>query len=235
MSSHAQVRSTRIRHAWLAALNHRFRPRLGCLRWRGGSVMWGIIPALTMHVRLARESKPPSRWPEAPLRSKPTSWATRCKACRPSGNSPIAVSCTGATGTGAHTAPWVSVMALTFSPCSCLGPESPIPAPLVWPRGGSRRPGAPGERAAAHPREAAHGPHTPATASHHRPMGHRLWRRSCRAWPAYPRRRAARASPATASRGRGPTRGGARAGKSPGCPWAHAWGSGRQGRKSSGV
>jgi hypothetical protein len=46
----------------------------------------------------------------------PTFLATCFKACSPLGNSTIAVSWTGATGTGAHTEPRVSVMAMTFSP-----------------------------------------------------------------------------------------------------------------------
>src|SRR6266853_1782192 len=41
LSSRAKVRSTRIRNAWMAALNQRFRPRLGCLRFRGFSGMLG--------------------------------------------------------------------------------------------------------------------------------------------------------------------------------------------------
>src|SRR5262245_46273576 len=36
-------------------------PGLGRLRLRGFSLMLGIIPALTMHLRCALESKPPSR------------------------------------------------------------------------------------------------------------------------------------------------------------------------------
>src|SRR5215831_16042260 len=38
LSSHAKVRSTRILKAWIAALNNRFRPRLGVLRLRGFSL-----------------------------------------------------------------------------------------------------------------------------------------------------------------------------------------------------
>jgi hypothetical protein len=46
--------------------------------------------------------------------------ATCFKAFKPFGNSTIAVSLTGATGRGASTEPWLSVMALTFSPFWCL-------------------------------------------------------------------------------------------------------------------
>src|SRR6266705_4124916 len=53
LSSHAKVRSTRIRKAWMAALNNRLRPRLVRLRLRGFSLMLGIIPALKMHLRFA--------------------------------------------------------------------------------------------------------------------------------------------------------------------------------------
>src|SRR6266404_7924686 len=48
--------------AWMVALNNRLRPRLVRLRLRGFSVMWGIIPALKMHLRLCVESKPASRF-----------------------------------------------------------------------------------------------------------------------------------------------------------------------------
>src|SRR5215831_15536347 len=130
LSSHAKVRSTCIRKAWIIALNNRLRPRLGRLRLRGFSLMLGIMPALNMHVRFALESKPPSRLTEAPLRSNPTSLATRFNAFRPLGNSTISVSCTGATGTGANTEPWLSVMAMTFSPFRACGPSSPCHRPL---------------------------------------------------------------------------------------------------------
>src|SRR2546426_12841444 len=46
LSSHANARSTRMRSAWIAALNSRLRPRLGPLRLRGFSLMLGIIPAM---------------------------------------------------------------------------------------------------------------------------------------------------------------------------------------------
>jgi hypothetical protein len=39
LASHAKVRSTCARNAWIAALNNRFRPRLVVLRLRGFSVM----------------------------------------------------------------------------------------------------------------------------------------------------------------------------------------------------
>ena len=53
MSSHAKVRSTRIRNAWITALNKRFLPRLVVLRLRGFSLMFGISPALKMHFPIA--------------------------------------------------------------------------------------------------------------------------------------------------------------------------------------
>jgi hypothetical protein len=37
LSSHAKVRSTRIRNAWMALLKERLRPRFGVLRLRGFS------------------------------------------------------------------------------------------------------------------------------------------------------------------------------------------------------
>src|SRR3989442_15399815 len=58
-----------------------------------------------------------------PLRSSPTSLATSFNAFRPSGNRTISVSLTGATGTGAKTYPWLSIMAMTLSPFWCLWPE----------------------------------------------------------------------------------------------------------------
>jgi hypothetical protein len=187
--------------------------------------MLGRIPALTMPVRCALESKPPSSSPEAPLRSTPTSVATRCTACRPSGHSPIAVACTGATGTGAHTEPWLAVRALPCSPFAGLWPASPRPSPLLGPRWWARRPGGDGERGAARPPEAAHGPQTPATARPHPPLSPRLWRRSCRVAPLSHRARAARAGTATAAPWRGPTRCGERPGDSPVGPLGHtgAW------------
>ena len=48
LSSHAKVRSTRIRNAWIAALQKRFRPRFVRLRFRGFSGILGIKPALKM-------------------------------------------------------------------------------------------------------------------------------------------------------------------------------------------
>src|SRR5262249_49551533 len=48
LSSHAKVRSTRIRNAWIASLKKRFRPRFVRLRLRGFSGMLGIKPALKM-------------------------------------------------------------------------------------------------------------------------------------------------------------------------------------------
>src|SRR5215471_18947663 len=114
----------------MVALNNRLRPRLGRLRLRGFSLMLGIIPAWKIALRLTLESKPPSRLTYAPLSSNPTSLATCFKACRPSGNKTMSVSLTGATGTGANTSPWLSVMAMPFSPFWCLYPENPIPSPL---------------------------------------------------------------------------------------------------------
>src|SRR5712691_9373225 len=63
----------------------------------------GIMPALKMHFRLCAESKPPSRFRSAPLRSNPTFLATFFKAVNPFGNRIMSVSLTGATGTGANT------------------------------------------------------------------------------------------------------------------------------------
>src|SRR5439155_6638557 len=80
LSSHANVRSTRSRKAWIAALNSRLRPRLGVLRLRKFSLIFGIIPALKIALRFDFESKPPSRLRYAPLRPKPVSLATRFKA-----------------------------------------------------------------------------------------------------------------------------------------------------------
>src|SRR5919108_3282301 len=53
LSSHAKVRSTRILKAWRAALNNRFRPRLGVLRLRGFSLMLGITPRIEDHLPIA--------------------------------------------------------------------------------------------------------------------------------------------------------------------------------------
>src|SRR2546427_1691162 len=56
LSSHANVRSTRRRNAWIAALHSRLRPRLVPLRLRGFSLMLGIRSALKMGaVPLSRE------------------------------------------------------------------------------------------------------------------------------------------------------------------------------------
>ena len=46
MSSHASVLDTHTVNAWMVALNKRFRPRLGCLRFRGFSGMLGIRPGI---------------------------------------------------------------------------------------------------------------------------------------------------------------------------------------------
>src|SRR5215475_11996702 len=86
LSSHAKVRSTRIRNTWMASLKRRLRPRFGVLRLRGFSLILGMRPALKMHLRLCAESKPPSRLREAPLSSIHTSLATSFNAFRPSGN-----------------------------------------------------------------------------------------------------------------------------------------------------
>ena len=88
----------------------------------------------------------------------------------------MSVSLTGATGTGANTEPWLSMMAMTFSPFWCFYPEKPMPSPPFWPRCWSHRHGARGDRAAAQPRDAAPWPQTPARASHHLP----IWQRLCR-------------------------------------------------------
>src|SRR5882672_5815405 len=65
------------------------------------------------------------------------------------------------------------MIAMTFSPFSCLCPAYPMPSPLFWPRCWSRRHGARGDRAASRPRDAAHWPqtflvnHSPASAAQH--------------------------------------------------------------------
>jgi hypothetical protein len=169
VSSHVQVRSTRVLHAWIASWNNRFRPRFVVFRWRGFSVMFGIIPAVKLIFRLCVASNPASRLRSAPLRTKPALWATFFHAFRPSGSSTLSSSFTGATGQG-RTSPVWSVMAITFSPCWCLSPESPIPSPPVWPRCWSRRNGARGGRVASRLREGPHWPGTPAGVNHHRPM-----------------------------------------------------------------
>jgi len=106
------------------------------------------------------------------LRSTPTSLATCFNAFRPSGNSTMSVSLTGATGTGAKTYPLLSVIAMTFSPFWCLYPEYPMPSPLFWPRCWSRRHAARWYRGASRRRDAAHWRGRPARATHHRP----IWR-----------------------------------------------------------
>src|SRR6266852_5950969 len=70
LSSHANVRSTRSRNAWIAALNSRLRPRLVALRLRGFSLMFGIIPALKIALRFALASNPPSRAAPGKFESK---------------------------------------------------------------------------------------------------------------------------------------------------------------------
>ena len=119
VSSHAKVRSPRARKAWMASLPNRIHPRFVRLRFRGFSVILGIMPAWKMRVRLCAESKPPSRVREALLRSNPTLWATFFKAYRLSGHRTLSVSLPGATGRGASTEPLLSVMAMIFFPlCS---------------------------------------------------------------------------------------------------------------------
>ena len=103
LSSHANVRSTRSRKTWIAALNSRLRPRLGVLRLREFSVMFGIIPALKIAWRFDLESNPPSRLSYAPSNTNPVSLATRFKAFNPCGNNTVSASFTGATGRGANT------------------------------------------------------------------------------------------------------------------------------------
>ena len=142
LSSHAKVRSTGVRHAWLAAVNHRCRPRWVCWRWRGFAALVGRLPALKLHWRLALASKPPSRLREAPLTSTPPCVATGFKACSPLGRRTIAGALTGATGAGAQTYPGLSVIAMTCSPGWCVSPEDPSPSPLFGPRCWSRHPGA---------------------------------------------------------------------------------------------
>ena len=75
------------------------------------------------------------------------------------------------------------MIAMTFSPFWCLYPEKPMPSPPFWPRCWSRRHGARADRGASRPRDAAHWPQTPATATHHPPTWQRLCRRSCSEWP----------------------------------------------------
>ena len=60
VSSHANVRSPRARHAWIASLHQRVRPRVVVWRWRGCSMLCGRSPAVTMHVRWRVASTPPS-------------------------------------------------------------------------------------------------------------------------------------------------------------------------------
>jgi len=60
LSSQANVRSTRVLNAWMASLNNRFRPRFVVFRWRGFSLMFGIMPALKTIFRLCLESNPAS-------------------------------------------------------------------------------------------------------------------------------------------------------------------------------
>src|SRR3954451_16815699 len=122
LSSHAKVRSTHSRNEWMAALNSRFRPRLGAFRLRGFSLTLGTSPALNIALRLRLESKPPSRLRYAPPISKSVSLATRFKAFSPSGRSTVSASFTGATGNGANTKPLFSTIARTFSPFWCLWP-----------------------------------------------------------------------------------------------------------------
>src|SRR3954466_2939747 len=97
----------------MAALNSRFRPRLGAFRLRGFSLTLGTSPALKIALRLRLESKPPSRLRYAPPISKSVSLATRFKAFNPSGRSTVSASFTGATGSGANTKPLFSTIART--------------------------------------------------------------------------------------------------------------------------
>src|SRR6266446_9216497 len=107
LSSHANVRSTRSRHAWIAVLNSLLRPRFVALRLRGFSLMFGIIPALKIALRFALESHPPSRLRYAPSSTKPVSLAPRLSALRPSGSSTVSALLTGATGRGGQHIPVV--------------------------------------------------------------------------------------------------------------------------------
>jgi hypothetical protein len=104
----------------MASSNNRLRPRLVFWRLRGFSVMFGIMPALKTIFRLYVESNPASRLRYAPANTTPVMFAMRFNAFRPSGSSTISVSFTGATGKGERTSPWLSVMAMTFSPFWCL-------------------------------------------------------------------------------------------------------------------
>jgi hypothetical protein len=156
VSSHAHVRSPRARHAWIASLHQRVRPRVVVWRWRGCSVLCGRSPAVTMHVRWRVASTPPSRLRSAPFRSNPPSLATGCKAWSPFGNSPMAVSWTGAPERGATTSPGWSVIAMLCSPCWGVYPAYPRPSPRVAPRCWSRRPAARVHRASSRPRAGPH-------------------------------------------------------------------------------
>jgi hypothetical protein len=63
----------------------------------------GIDPAIQIARRaLAIQTRPPG---------------TRLSALRLSGSRTVSAALTGATGSGAHTEPWWSIMAMTVSPC----------------------------------------------------------------------------------------------------------------------
>jgi hypothetical protein len=140
-SSPATVRSTRSRHACMAALHHRLRPRLGRWRWRGCSWRCGIRPALQSAWRLACASKPPSRWREAPGSPTPVSFAPRFHVFHPAGRRPVSAAWTGAPGRGAHPSPWWSISAMTCSPCGGVWPAEPRPSPPVGATGWGPSPG----------------------------------------------------------------------------------------------
>ena len=159
-----------MRPACMGALPKRWRPRFGGVRVRGGSLRLGRRPAVHRHFRLYAASTPPARCREAPRRSPP-SVATLCRACRPAGTRTRSASWPGAPGRGAQTESWVSLRAMPLAPLWGVWPAEPRPAPLCAPPWWSRRHGARGERAVALPRDAAHGPPTPARATQHRPLG----------------------------------------------------------------
>ena len=117
-----------------------------------------------------------------------------------------------------------------LAPCGCWWPASPLPAPLLWRWGWSRRPGARCARVASLRREAAPGLRTPARAPRHRPMAQRLCRWSWRGGQAGLGRLVLWASPAMASPGSAPIRGDARRHDRPVDPAGRAWAARGAGR-----
>ena len=140
-SNPANVRSTRSRHACMAAWPNRLRPRLGRWRWRGCSLRCGSRPALKSAWRLACASKPPSRWRAAPGSPHPVSFAARFPVFNPAGRSTVSAAWTGAPGRGAHPSPWWSISAMTCAPGRCGWPAEPRPAPPLGATGWVPSPG----------------------------------------------------------------------------------------------